>query len=163
MNTNDSHFPLGNYPDSKPHQVCHCYLLQHVSTIYGATSSKRPQVHSANRSFHRQRVCGREKQEDNHFDRSSVSFLSIASQVTELTLLRTELEIAKVEAAGPEDVDAAVQAAHKALKTPSWKLLPATDRGMLMTRLADLLEQNKEILATIDAWDNGRSCLVLQS
>lgn len=69
---------------------------------------------------------------------------------------RTELDIAKVEAAGPEDVDAAVQAAHKALKDPSWKLLPATDRGMLMSRLADLLEQNKELLATIDAWDNGR-------
>lgn len=25
-----------------------------------------------------------------------------------------------------------------------------------MSRLADLIEQNKELLATIDAWDNGR-------
>lgn len=25
-----------------------------------------------------------------------------------------------------------------------------------MTKLADLMEQNKELLATIDAWDNGR-------
>lgn len=68
---------------------------------------------------------------------------------------RTEAEIAKVHAAGPEDVDIAVRAAQKALKDASWKLFPATDRGMLMTRLADLLEQNKELLATVDAWDNG--------
>lgn len=72
-----------------------------------------------------------------------------------MTLHRTEAEIAKVEAAGPEDVDTAVQAARKALKDPSWKLLPATDRGILMTRLAELLDQNKELLATIEAWDNG--------
>jgi aldehyde dehydrogenase (NAD+) len=26
---------------------------------------------------------------------------------------------------------------------------------MLMMKLADLMEQNKELLATIDAWDNG--------
>lgn len=72
-----------------------------------------------------------------------------------LTRRRTESEIAEVQAAGPEDVDIAVRAARKALKDASWKLLPATERGMLMTRLADLLEQNKELLATIDAWDNG--------
>lgn len=68
---------------------------------------------------------------------------------------RTEAEIVTVQAAGPEDVDLAVQEAHKALKDASWKLLPATDRGILMTRLADLLEKNKELLATIDAGDNG--------
>ena len=59
-----------------------------------------------------------------------------------------------------EDVDRAVQAAKAALAHPSWKLLPATDRGQLMGRLADLLEQNRELLATIDAWDNGMSCRV---
>lgn len=68
----------------------------------------------------------------------------------------TEVEIASVEAAGEEDVDIAVHAAYKALKDPSWKQLSATDRGILMAKLADLLEQNKELLATIDAWDNGR-------
>lgn len=68
----------------------------------------------------------------------------------------TEQEIATVQAAGEQDVDTAVQAAYKALKDPSWKLLPGTERGQLMTKLADLLEQNKELLATIDAWDNGK-------
>lgn len=58
-------------------------------------------------------------------------------------------------AAGKEDVDTAVQAARKALKDPSWKQLPATDRGALMLKLADLIEQHKETLATIETWDNG--------
>ncbi|KAJ5499953.1 Aldehyde dehydrogenase N-terminal [Penicillium expansum] len=40
-----------------------------------------------------------------------------------------EAEITSVYAAGEEDVDIAVKAARKALKDPSWKLLPATDRG----------------------------------
>jgi aldehyde dehydrogenase (NAD(P)+) len=65
-----------------------------------------------------------------------------------------------VHCATAEDVDRAVLAAHRALKDPSWKRLPATERGMLMTKLADLMDQNKELLATIDAWDNGAHELV---
>ncbi|OAQ62186.2 retinal dehydrogenase 2 [Pochonia chlamydosporia 170] len=49
----------------------------------------------------------------------------------------TEKDIATVQAAGPEDVDAAVKAAHAALKHPSWKQMPVSDRGKLMSRLAD--------------------------
>ncbi|KAG9666749.1 aldehyde dehydrogenase, partial [Aureobasidium melanogenum] len=67
-----------------------------------------------------------------------------------------ETEIATVQAAGPKDVDTAVKAAKVALKSPAWKLLPATDRGILMNKLADLMEKNVELLATIDAWDNGK-------
>lgn len=59
-------------------------------------------------------------------------------------------------AAGEEDIDTAVQAARKAFKDPSWKNLPGTDRGRLMQRLADLVEQHKETLATIETWDNGK-------
>ncbi|KAK2594520.1 mitochondrial aldehyde dehydrogenase [Conoideocrella luteorostrata] len=69
----------------------------------------------------------------------------------------TEKEIAAVQAAGPEDVDAAVKAAHAALKHPSWKHMPVSDRGKLMTRLADGIEAKKELFATIDAWDNGKT------
>jgi len=66
-----------------------------------------------------------------------------------------ESEIASVYAAGEEDVDIAVKAARKALKDPSWKSLPGTDRGRLMLKLADLVEEHKETLATIETWDNG--------
>lgn len=67
-----------------------------------------------------------------------------------------ESEIASVHAAGPEDVDAAVKAARAALKDPSWKSIPGTDRGLLMQKLADLVEQHRETLATIETWDNGK-------
>lgn len=70
-------------------------------------------------------------------------------------ILSNEAEITSVYAAGEEDVDIAVKAARKALKDPSWKQLPATDRGVLMLKLADLIEEHKEILATIETWDNG--------
>ena len=61
-----------------------------------------------------------------------------------------------MHAASAEDVDRAVKAAKAALTDPSWKLLPSTERGQLMARLADLMEQNRDLLATIDAWDNGK-------
>ncbi|GKZ20711.1 mitochondrial aldehyde dehydrogenase [Aspergillus brasiliensis] len=67
-----------------------------------------------------------------------------------------EAEITSVYAAGEEDVDTAVKAARKALNHPSWKLLPPTERGGLMLKLADLIEQHKETLATIETWDNGK-------
>ncbi|KAF2845726.1 aldehyde dehydrogenase [Plenodomus tracheiphilus IPT5] len=68
----------------------------------------------------------------------------------------TEKEIATVQGASAEDVDRAVNAAKKALKSPAWKKLCVTERGRLMSKLADLLEENKELLATVDAWDNGK-------
>ncbi|KIE02429.1 aldehyde dehydrogenase ALDH, partial [Metarhizium majus ARSEF 297] len=69
----------------------------------------------------------------------------------------TENEIATVQAAGPEDVDDAVKAAHAALKHPSWKQMPVSDRGKLISRLADRLEAQRELFATIEAWDNGKT------
>lgn len=78
------------------------------------------------------------------------------SRAIELTPSSTDKPIATVDAASAEDVDRAVQASKAALAHSSWKLLPATERGQLMARLADLLEQNRELLATIDAWDNGK-------
>ncbi|GKT45027.1 putative aldehyde dehydrogenase-like protein [Colletotrichum spaethianum] len=69
----------------------------------------------------------------------------------------TEEEIVSVYAANANDVDKAVKAAAAALKNPAWKGLPASDRGILMARLADLMESNRELLASIDAWDNGKT------
>ncbi|KAL4772434.1 aldehyde dehydrogenase domain-containing protein [Aspergillus nidulans var. acristatus] len=66
----------------------------------------------------------------------------------------TDKPIAIVHAASAEDVDRAVTAARAALVHPSWKKLPGTERGQLMARLADLMEKNQELFATIDAWDN---------
>ncbi|KAK3333983.1 aldehyde dehydrogenase domain-containing protein [Cercophora scortea] len=68
----------------------------------------------------------------------------------------TEAEICSVFAATAEDVDTAVAAARKAFKDPSWKGLSGTERGVLMHKLADLVAENAEILATIECLDNGK-------
>ncbi|KAF4949303.1 hypothetical protein FSARC_13510 [Fusarium sarcochroum] len=67
-----------------------------------------------------------------------------------------EQEIVSVAAASAEDVDKAVRAARKALRNPAWRDMPATERGKLMNRLAELVEENREVLATIETWDNGK-------
>lgn len=74
---------------------------------------------------------------------------------------RDESEIASVYAAGPEDVDLAVKAAKKAFKSPEWRSISTAERGDLMFKLVALIEENKELLATIDTWDNGRYPLLI--
>ena len=73
-----------------------------------------------------------------------------------LTTSSDESEIASVYAATVEDVDAAVAAARKAFKDPSWRDLAPTDRGNLMITLSDLIGKHAETLATIETWDNGK-------
>ena len=71
-----------------------------------------------------------------------------------------ESQITSVYAATSEDVDKAVSAARAALRDPAWRDMSGTDRGKLMRKLADLIEANKETLATIETWDNGKPYLV---
>jgi aldehyde dehydrogenase (NAD+) len=67
-----------------------------------------------------------------------------------------ESEIATVQAASVEDVDKAVAAARAAFNGSEWRDLTNTDRGALMYKLADLIEAEKETLATLETWDNGK-------
>ncbi|CAA9965371.1 Aldehyde dehydrogenase Ald3 [Pyrenophora teres f. maculata] len=67
-----------------------------------------------------------------------------------------ESEIASVYAAGPEDVNDAVAAARKAFNDPSWRDMDTSDRGDLLYKFAELIDQHKETLATIETWDNGK-------
>lgn len=64
--------------------------------------------------------------------------------------------IASVQAATEQDVDSAVKAARKAFKDPSWSELTPTDRGNLMLKLSQLIDDNTETLATIESWNNGK-------
>lgn len=66
----------------------------------------------------------------------------------------TERPICTVSYAGVEDVDEAVAAADAAFKK-EWKPMNARDRGMLMYKLADLMEKHQEELATIESIDSG--------
>ncbi|KAJ5812352.1 hypothetical protein N7474_008653 [Penicillium riverlandense] len=72
----------------------------------------------------------------------------------------TAKEITSVYAASEQDVDTAVKAARAALNNPDWRELPASERGRLMTRLSQLIDENKKTLATIETIDNGKPYLV---
>jgi acyl-CoA reductase-like NAD-dependent aldehyde dehydrogenase len=63
--------------------------------------------------------------------------------------------ITSVAHGGSEDVDRAVKAAQAALEG-EWSQMPAHQRGVLMHRLADLMEQNADELAELEALDNGK-------
>ncbi|OWY99597.1 Aldehyde dehydrogenase [Phytophthora megakarya] len=67
----------------------------------------------------------------------------------------TEEKIASVAEATTADVDAAVEAARTAFSGP-WRTMDAAERGHLLLRLADLIEQNGEELAQLEALDAGK-------
>jgi betaine-aldehyde dehydrogenase len=68
----------------------------------------------------------------------------------------SEQRLATVAAAGPADVDAAVRAARAQFDGGDWSRLTGADRGLLLHRLADLVERDLEILVTLEALDVGR-------
>ncbi|KAL8222028.1 UNVERIFIED_CONTAM: Mitochondrial 10-formyltetrahydrofolate dehydrogenase [Gekko kuhli] len=63
--------------------------------------------------------------------------------------------IAQVSLATVSDVDKAVAAAKDAFEHGEWGKMNPRDRGRLMYRLADLMEEHQEELATIEAIDSG--------
>ncbi|CAK8681490.1 unnamed protein product [Clavelina lepadiformis] len=65
-----------------------------------------------------------------------------------------ESVICRVSKATVEDVDEAVEAAKEAFDGP-WSAMNPRDRGTLMFKLADLMEQNQEELAAIESLDSG--------
>lgn len=66
-----------------------------------------------------------------------------------------ESVMAHVQEADAADVDIAVKAARAALKGP-WGKMSGRARRDLMLRLADLIEQNADELATFESHDNGK-------
>ncbi len=68
----------------------------------------------------------------------------------------TEEEIAQVAEGDAADIDLAVKAARKAFDSGPWRKMDARDRGRLMNKLADLIEQNIDELATLETLDNGK-------
>lgn len=59
-----------------------------------------------------------------------------------------------------EDVDLAVKAAAAAFESQEWGKLPAVERGLLLMRLADLLERDAEELARLETTDQGQTIAV---
>ena len=58
--------------------------------------------------------------------------------------------------AGPADVDAAVDAARRALADPAWIGITAAERARLLWRVADLIEAHAAELAELETRDQGQ-------
>lgn len=69
--------------------------------------------------------------------------------------------LATVADARAEDVDAAVRAARTAYEA-EWSNLTPSQRGKLLWRVGDLIEENAETLAEIESLDNGKPMLQAQ-
>src|SRR5205085_8915003 len=59
--------------------------------------------------------------------------------------------ICQVAEGDKADVDRAVQAARKAFEEGPWPKMNASERGRLLHRLADLVEQHREELAALES------------
>jgi len=68
--------------------------------------------------------------------------------------------LAQVAEADKEDVNRAVAAARKAFDTGPWRRLTGSQRGRLLVKLADLIEQNLEQFAELESIDNGKPLAV---
>ncbi|RLD95506.1 MAG: betaine-aldehyde dehydrogenase, partial [Aquificota bacterium] len=64
--------------------------------------------------------------------------------------------IAKVAEAREADIDKAVQAARRAFEEGSWPKMSATDRGRLLRRIADLIQEGRSELARLETMDVGK-------
>jgi aldehyde dehydrogenase (NAD+) len=65
--------------------------------------------------------------------------------------------IAEVQEGGKGDVDLAVKAAQNAFKLGSeWRTMDASRRGVLLNKLADLMERDRAYLANLETLDNGK-------
>ena len=68
----------------------------------------------------------------------------------------TEKPIVAVHEATEKDVDHAVSVARKTFET-TWRNVTPDQRGRLLVKLADLFEENLDLLASIEALDNGKA------
>ena len=72
-------------------------------------------------------------------------------------------EICQVAEADAPDVDRAVKAARAAFAGGPWRQMSASERGRLMNRLANLIEQHADELAKLETLDNGKPYAVAQA
>jgi aldehyde dehydrogenase (NAD+) len=72
-------------------------------------------------------------------------------------------EICQVAEADSADVNKAVKAARAAFNKGPWRRISAAERGRYLNRLADLIEQNADELARLEALDNGKPFAVARA
>ncbi|XP_057967942.1 aldehyde dehydrogenase family 2 member C4-like [Malania oleifera] len=81
---------------------------------------------------------------------------SILGRTFETVDPRTEKVIARIAEGDKEDVDLAVKAAREAFDHGPWPRFSGYERGRIMSKLADLIEENIEEIATLECLDTGK-------
>ena len=61
----------------------------------------------------------------------------------------------KIPRSTADDIELALDAAHKV--KDSWGKTSVTDRSNILLKIADRMEQNLELLAIVETWDNGKA------
>lgn len=61
----------------------------------------------------------------------------------------------RIPRSSAEDIDLALDAAHRA--APAWGKTSVTERSNILLKIADRIEQNLEMLAVAETWDNGKA------
>jgi len=75
----------------------------------------------------------------------------------------TEEEIAHVPEGDREDIDRAVRAARAAFEDGPWRKISPSERGRMIWKLADLMEQHADELAELESLDNGKPAAVARA
>lgn len=63
--------------------------------------------------------------------------------------------ICEIPRSTSEDIDKALDAAHAAF--PAWSKTSVAARAAILNKIADRVEQNLEMLAVLETWDNGKA------
>src|SRR5215471_309402 len=84
---------------------------------------------------------------------------SISGKTFETMNPATGETICQIAEGDKADVDLAVKAARKAFEEGPWSKMNASERGGLLNKLADLIEQKRDELAALESLDNGKPYL----
>ncbi|MBZ5655749.1 MAG: aldehyde dehydrogenase family protein [Acidobacteriia bacterium] len=71
--------------------------------------------------------------------------------------------LAQIAEGDRADIDAAVKAARKAFDSGPWSRMTPSERGKLIWKLADLLDEHVEELATLETLDNGKALTIARA
>ncbi len=66
-------------------------------------------------------------------------------------------KLTQIYAGNATHVDQACQAAHKAFQSSSWATMPKEERAAILFKLADLIDENAEVLGKLESLDVGKT------
>lgn len=79
-----------------------------------------------------------------------------AEEVFETINPSTGKAICSVYKATPKHVDAAVECANAAFKSPEWSDLTGSQRGDIIYKMGEIIKRDAELIASIESLDNGK-------